>query len=83
MNENKNDERRGFIKTLLTGGMALSVFSLFTKKASASSVEKIKMLTADGKLVEIDQSVLKKNTSDTPVSNVEVVSWMNSNKKKI
>ena len=41
------------------------------------------MLTADGKLVEIDQSVLKKNTSDKPVSNVEVVSWVNSNKKKI
>ena len=52
----------------LTGGM------LDSKK------EKIKMLTADGKLVEIDQSVLDIATKQK-VSNKEILQWMKNPSK--
>jgi len=49
--------------------------------ADAPPKEKIKMLTADGKLVEIDKSVVDA-ASQQKVSNKEILQWMKNPSKK-
>ena len=39
------------------------------------------MLTADGKLVEVDKKVLDAITAKKKVSNKEIVAWMNNPSK--
>ena len=43
--------------------------------------EKVKMLTADGKLVEVDKAVLDA-ASKQKVNNKEILQWMNNPSKK-
>ena len=43
--------------------------------------EKVKMLTADGKLVEVDKAVLDP-ASKQKVNNKEILQWMNNPSKK-
>ena len=52
-----------------------SFFSGLLKK------EKVKMLTADGKLVEVDKDVLDA-ASKQKVNNKEILQWMNNPSKK-
>ena len=58
--ENQQNSRRNFLKLgLLTGGsviVAASLTSALTKEENKETGEKVKVLTADGKLVEIDSS---------------------------
>lgn len=65
-NKNPQDKSR---RWFLTGGM------LDSKK------EKVKMLTADGKLVEIDKSVLDA-AAKQKVNNNEILDWMKNPSKK-
>jgi hypothetical protein len=44
--------------------------------------EMVKMLTADGKLVEIEKSVLEAATKKQKSSNKEIFDWMNNPSKK-
>lgn len=44
--------------------------------------DKIKMLSPDGKLVEVDSSVLKNRRSTSKTSNAEILKWMQSGKKE-
>ena len=46
-----------------------------------SKKEKVKMLTADGKLVEIDKAVLNA-ASKQKVTNKEILQWMKNPSKK-
>lgn len=65
-----NKSRRSF----LTGG-------LFD---SANKKEMVKMLTADGKIVEIEKSVLEAATKKQKATNLEIYKWMdNPSKDKI
>ena len=43
--------------------------------------DKIKMLTPDGKLVEVDSKVLKNNKPASKTTNAEILKWMESGKK--
>ncbi len=43
--------------------------------------EMVKMLTADGKLVEIEKSVLEAATKKQKSSNKEIYNWMNNPSK--
>lgn len=54
-----------------------SFFTSFFKPTK----EKIKMLTADGKLVEIDKEVLEAATKQK-VNNKEILQWMKNPSKK-
>jgi hypothetical protein len=45
--------------------------------------EMVKMLTADGKLVEIEKSVLEAATKQQKSSNKEIFDWMNNPSKKL
>ncbi len=44
--------------------------------------DKIKMLTPDGKLVEVDRRAIKNNPSSSKTSNKEILKWMEEGKKK-
>lgn len=58
----------------------LSLFMAADKKPG--NPEKVKMLTADGKLVEIDRSVLDQATKNQKSSNQEIYNWMDNPSKK-
>lgn len=55
----------------------LSLFTSIDKKEK----EMVKMLTADGKLVEIEKSVLEAATKKQKSSNKEIYDWMNNPSK--
>ncbi|MEI7735594.1 MAG: hypothetical protein WCI49_09005 [Ferruginibacter sp.] len=66
----KNQTRRGF----------LSIF-LPADKTSAKP-EMVKMLTADGKLVEVEKSVYDAVSTKQKVSNKEILNWMDNPSKE-
>jgi len=58
----------------------LSLFTSAGKKAITS--EKVKMLTADGKLVEIDRHIYDKAVANKKSSNKEIFDWMENPSKE-
>lgn len=56
-------------------------FSRLLASKENSSEGKVKMLTADGKLVEIDKAVLEAATAKKKSSNKEIYDWMNNPSK--
>lgn len=73
MAENNNNEeksRRWF----------LSLFTAAEKKKAKPGM--VKMLTADGKLIEIDRSVLEAASKKQKSSNKEIYDWMNNPSKE-
>ncbi len=62
-NRDENEERRSFLKTgLAAAGLALAGAGLgkaFSNNEEGESGEKVKVLTTDGKLVEVDSSHVK------------------------
>lgn len=66
-----NKSRRGF-------------FSMFiqTDKNPADNT-RIKMLTADGKLVEVDKEVFEKASKKQKATNKEIFNWMDNPSKEI
>lgn len=62
----KNKSRRNFFSTLLSAN----------KKD-----EKIKMLTADGKLVEVDRAVVEEAAKNKKATNKEIYNWMENPSK--
>ena len=75
--DDKNKGRRNFLKSGFTFAAGFGLLSLFGRKAKAESTgEKIKLLTPDGKLVEIDKTHIEKESKER-ASNTEVLNWMN------
>lgn len=72
MGNSKKDQqsRRGFLNAIFNSG----------KKQNAS--EMVKMLTPDGKLVEVPRSAVDAAASKTKASNQEILSWMKNPSKK-
>jgi hypothetical protein len=68
-NETKKS-RRGF----------LSIFTNSHRQQPAT--EMIKMLTADGKLVEVEKSVLEAASKKQKSTNKEIYAWMNNPSKE-
>ena len=78
---NKMKSRRSFLKNALIAGAAAGIFSPF-RNSKKNNSEKIKLLTPDGKLVEIEKSAIKKEIVSTRATDNEVLEWMNSKNKK-
>ena len=66
----KNQTRRGF----------LSVF--FPSEKTTAKPEMVKMLTADGKLVEVEKSVFEAASTKQKVTNKEFLNWMDNPSKE-
>ncbi len=58
----------------------LSMFISTDKKEAPA--EKVKMLTADGKLVEIDKAVLAELTKKQRATNQQIFDWMKNPSKE-
>ncbi len=58
----------------------LSLFTAADKKTSKPGM--VKMLTADGKLVEIDKAVLEAASKKQKSSNKEIYDWMQNPSKE-
>ena len=83
MPQKKTINRRGFINAVLTTGTVTGFISqVSADPISQGSGKKIKMLTPDGKLVEVDESVLEKITGSKKASGKEVFEWMDQKHKK-
>jgi len=80
MTKEKND-RRDFLKSILTAGSVIGLISPLKTNPKLESNNKIKMLTADGKLVAVDKSVVEKNKDLKRASDKEVFEWMDSKHK--
>ncbi len=56
--------------------------SLFTAEDKAAKPGMVKMLTADGKLVEIDKTVLEAASKKQKSTNKEIYDWMQNPSKE-
>ncbi|MFI5134830.1 MAG: hypothetical protein ACHQD9_03150 [Chitinophagales bacterium] len=82
MNSKDQDEsRRRFLKTMLAAGAGIGFLSSISGTRKKNQDEKIKMLTADGRLVEVDRSQIKREITSGRATNEEVLEWMNSPKE--
>lgn len=80
--KNETNPRRGFL-ILSLGAIAVIGMAPLIKKAAFLKPEskKIKMLNAEGKLVEVDESLISELSSQKPrASNQEVQEWMQTSK---
>ena len=68
-----DNNRRGFLRALFLAGAGIGLFSVVKGEKPA---EKVKMLTPDGKLVEVNKSAVKPK-ADRRALNKEVLDWMN------
>lgn len=68
----KSTSRRDFIRKGLLAAAVATAGPLSTK--ASPSGETVKMLTPDGKLVEVDKAVLAK-ASKKKVNNKEILDW--------
>jgi hypothetical protein len=77
-------DRRSFVKSILTGATAAGIITPLATSAKPHEekpVNKIKMLTSDGKLVEVDESVVRKAAGSRKATNEEIFKWMDPKHK--
>jgi hypothetical protein len=70
MGDSNNSEKKSR-RWFLSGGMS----------EQKSPVEKVKMLTADGKLVEVDKKVVDAIANRQKVNNKDILDWMKNPSK--
>ena len=71
--------RRKFLALSFLGGAGL-VAGKVEAQTPAESGEKVQMLTPDGKLVEVDRSVLEKSTQRQTAKNEDILNWTKAGK---
>lgn len=57
-------------------------FSLLLSQKEKNSPEKVKMLTADGKLVEVDKALFDAVTKKQKATNKDIYNWMKNPSKE-
>ena len=77
----KKSDRRSFINTILVAGATTGLVIPVVSNPVSKSGSKVKMLTADGKLVEVDKSVIEKLGESKKASDKEVFEWMDEKHK--
>ena len=77
--EHKKISKKKFLSILGLGVFTSVLGSLFFRKKIVKKSDKVKMLTADGILVEVDNSKIIANNSSSATSNNQIKKWMKSN----
>lgn len=82
MSNSKNDKssRRKFLSLGFLGGASL-LAGKADAKTPIESGEKVRMLTPDGQLVEVDKSVLEAMSKGHKATNESILDWTNQVKK--
>ena len=79
--KDEKKQRRNFLKAALATIAGAVLVTASQKTSQNREGKKIKMLTPDGKLVEIDEAVYSEMSSSQPrASNKEVQDWMKTSK---
>lgn len=73
------DSRRKFLNKGLFAGAGYLTGLVNVAKTEG---KKVKMITADGKLVEVDESLIANNSNKSKVNNREILQWMEEGKSK-
>ncbi len=73
--KNKERSRRGFLTFLLTGKEN-------NPGTTQAKPEMVKMLTADGKLVEVSKTIVDEMSKKQKASNKEIYAWMKNPSKE-
>jgi hypothetical protein len=79
MGNNKKPEdrsRRWFLSLILPGNNDTS------SAKPPDNTEKVKMLTPDGKLVEVDKNILDRAIKNQKATNKEILNWMKNPSKE-
>ena len=76
----KNKNRRNFLKAVISSGAAAALVPPLNKLQQEKE-EKVKMLTPDGQLVEVNKSVIEKNAGVRKATDKEVFDWMDPKHK--
>jgi spermidine/putrescine-binding protein len=79
MNKKKNKRREFLALGLLAGAGALAGFK--TGEFLSENGEKVRLITADGKVVEVDAKHLPLSNGK-PISNAELQKWLENEKMK-
>lgn len=85
-NKKKNLPRRAFLEAGIMGGvgvaLGLAASSALKNKGDDQQPEMVRMLTAEGKLVEVEKRLIPAMCGKpVAVSNKELKDWMEGNKK--
>lgn len=82
--KNKKFSRRAFLETGVTGSMGVALglaAGAILKNEENTGVETVKLLTADGKLVEVEKRLIPPTCGNpVAVSNEELKDWMEKGK---
>lgn len=85
MKQNPKDDssRRKFLSFGLLSGAALVTQKVEAMAPSLVDDEKVKMLTADGKLVEVSKSLLQQSSNGEKAKNKDILNWSETAKKSM
>lgn len=79
--KDEKKHRRGFLKAALAVIATAGLTTISSKVFKKEEGKKVKMLSPDGKLVEVDESVISKaGSTKQRASNREVQHWMKTSK---
>ena len=79
--KNQSKSRRDFLLKIFSQN-SKSIDDSASKLSDGEQNDKIKMLTSDGKLVEVDSRIVKKSQPSSKTNNKELLKWMTSGKQK-
>jgi hypothetical protein len=82
-NQNVKSSRRKFLSLSLLSGAALVTSKVEAMTPVAEDGEKVSMLTADGKLVEVSKTILEQSTNREKVRNQDILKWSETAKKSM
>ncbi len=83
-NMKKNHNRRKFLSLGLLSGAGLLASQVNANPiAEAEKADTVMLLTPDGKLVEVNKSIVQQARTGTKVSNQEIREWTNLPKTKL
>ena len=79
--QNKDSSRRKFLSFSLIGGAALLTQKVEAMTTAPEDDEKVSMLTADGRLVEVSKSILLQSENREKVRNQDILKWRDPSPK--
>jgi hypothetical protein len=80
-NQKERSSRRKFLSLGLLGGAGLITQKVEAMAPELQEGEKVTMLTADGKLVEVSKEVLEQSSSREKARNQDILNWRDTSHK--
>ncbi len=82
-NQKENSSRRKFLSFGLLSGAGLVTQKVEAMAPGLVDDEKVKMLTADGKLVEVSKSLIQQSSNGEKAKNKDILNWSDTAKKSM